>query len=88
MGLTIVHKIYPDISHIKLECEKYSRIFCGILSMRQNIVLNVKNVMMLWAFPTPQIFLTMGSDQELSHLLNNCNYKNRRSKFQDRHSHV
>ena len=45
MGLIVFHKIFPNIPHISSKCGKYPRIFHGILSLLENIVMNVNNVM-------------------------------------------
>ena len=37
--------ILHNIPHIQIECGKYFRIFCRILSVPQNIVMNLINVM-------------------------------------------
>ena len=40
MGLTIFHRIFPDISTFRLNVG----IFCGILSIPQNIVMDLNDV--------------------------------------------
>ena len=44
MGLTISHKIFFDIPHIRFECGEYQRIFRGILSVPQNNVMDLNYV--------------------------------------------
>ena len=44
MGLTIFHIIFPDISQCQGECEKYQGIFCGTMSVPQNIVMDLNIV--------------------------------------------
>ena len=46
MGLTIVHIIFPDISHNQTECGKYLGLIHGISLVPHNIiVMDMKNVM-------------------------------------------
>jgi hypothetical protein len=45
VGLTIFHIIFLDISHIQYECGKYQGILSGILSVPQNVVVDMNNVM-------------------------------------------
>ena len=46
MGLTVAfHVVFPDIPHIQTGCGKYSGILCGILSVPQNIVMDLNNMM-------------------------------------------
>ena len=45
MGLTILYKIFPDISHTEFECGWYLKIFYGIFSVPHNIVMDLNNVM-------------------------------------------
>ena len=50
MGLTKIHKFFLDIFHIQSKCEKYLEIYCGILSVPQNIVVDLNNVMCIGTF--------------------------------------
>ena len=45
MGLTVFHIVFLDIPHIQCECGEYPGILRGILSVPQNIVMNMNNVM-------------------------------------------
>ena len=47
MGLTIFHVLILDISHIQFDCGKYPEILCGLLSVPQNIVKDLNNVMFI-----------------------------------------
>ena len=38
------HRIFLDIPHIQTECENHHEIFCGIMSVPQNIVMDMNNV--------------------------------------------
>jgi hypothetical protein len=53
-----------------------------------NIVMNLKEVMILWAFPTPQTFWPWDRIKNCFICLPIANHKNCYSKFQDRNSHV
>ena len=44
MGLTVYHVVFPDIPHIQFKRGDYSRILCEILSVPQNIVMEMNNV--------------------------------------------
>ena len=46
MGLTIVHEIFHDSSHIQYEYGTHWRIFHGVLSIPQNIVMDLNNGML------------------------------------------
>ena len=54
MGLIVFHGIFPDISHIQFECGKYLGVFCGIVSIPHNIVMNLDNVMQ--EHNTPKVY--------------------------------
>ena len=47
MGTTTIHKIYLNISHIQTKCGKYHGIFCGLLLVPHNIVMDLNNVMLV-----------------------------------------
>ena len=53
MGLIVFYEIFSNISHLHFQCGKYPGIFCGILSVPQYVVMNVKNVMNLLSFFHP-----------------------------------
>ena len=44
-GTSNIYGIFPHIFHIQTECGKCHEIFCGILSVPKNIVMNLNNVM-------------------------------------------
>ena len=50
MGVTIFHGIFPYIFHIRSECENYKGIFHGIMSIPQNIIMDLNNVMELHTY--------------------------------------
>ena len=41
----IYSRMYFDISYIQVKYGKYQILFCGILSISQNIVMNMNNLM-------------------------------------------
>ena len=45
VGHTIFYKKFSDVFHIQLKCEKYPNIFCGVLSIPHNTVMDVNNIM-------------------------------------------
>lgn len=45
MGLAVFHEIFSDISHIPSKYMEYLGIFCGIVSIPLNIVVNMNDVM-------------------------------------------
>ena len=47
VGLTIFCGIFSNIPHILFECGKYQWILCGILSVLDNIVMDLNNVLEL-----------------------------------------
>ena len=44
--LTVLHIIFPNILHIQSECGKYLKIFCEMLSVPRNIVMDLNNDVM------------------------------------------
>jgi hypothetical protein len=47
MRLTIVHGIFLNTPHIQYECWEYPEILCGILSIPQNIIMDLNNIMII-----------------------------------------
>ena len=47
MGLIVFHEIFLNISHIQTECGKYLGIFSKTLSIPQNIIMDLNNVMVV-----------------------------------------
>lgn len=45
MGLAIFHKTFSDVYHVWSECEKYSRLFRGMMPVPYDIVMDLNHGM-------------------------------------------
>ena len=50
MGLNVFHRISVDNSHIQTECGIYMGLFCGILTVPHNIIMDLNNVLELQGY--------------------------------------
>ena len=55
-GTDIFHIIFADVSHIHFECREYMEIFFEILSVLDNIVMDLNNAMHEYAKEGPYKF--------------------------------
>jgi hypothetical protein len=69
VGLKILHGIFSYTFHIQIECEKYMRMFHGIFSIPQNIVMDLNNVMCT-KFQTFTVVFVVQEILDGNHLMN------------------